>query len=99
MALICIFIFAHNSLSYIQLRLALEVPKDTEKEQELEKLEISSLKYTGGGTSPEALLEAPAHTEAGPPISSEILSVDRHHMALPPPYLGARVTVLSYPRN
>lgn len=65
MALICIFIFAHTSLSYIQLRLALEVLKDTEKEQKLEKLEISSLKYTGGGTSPEALLEAPAHAEAG----------------------------------
>lgn len=40
MTLICIFIFSHNSISYIQLRLALEVPKDTEKEQELEKLEI-----------------------------------------------------------
>ena len=40
MTLMCIFIFTHNSIFFIQLRLSLEVPKDTEKEQVLEKVEI-----------------------------------------------------------
>ena len=65
MTLICIFIFAHNSISHIQLRLALEMPKDTERARVREIRDINSLKYTRGGTSPEGVLGVPAHTEAG----------------------------------
>ena len=33
------------------------------------------------------------------PNLSESLSIDRHHVDQPPPYLGLQVTALSYTRN